>query len=160
MPNLFALLVGIDQYPPGIPTLSGCCNDITAFEMFLRERAGQSGFQLQLEPLKDVQASRQNVIDGFRQHLSRAGEGDVAIFYYSGHGSQNHTPQELWYLEPDHLDETLVCHDSRSPGEYDLADKELAVLIAEAAKSNPHILVIWIVATRDPGPGRRWRGMA
>jgi pimeloyl-ACP methyl ester carboxylesterase len=142
MRNLFALLVGIDSYPDAVPSLNGCVNDINAFTTLLRERAAQDSFQLNLQSLTNSQASRQNVIDGFRQHLSRAGEDDVVIFYYSGHGSQSHTPPELWFLEPDHLDETLVCHDSRLPGNFDLADKELAVLIDGVASRNPHILVI------------------
>ena len=142
MPNIFALLVGIDQYPEGVPPLAGCGNDIGAFETYLHERVGRSAIDLRVESLRDTGATRQNIIDGFRKHLSEAKEDDVALFYYSGHGSQNHTPPEFWYLEPDHLDETLVCHDSRLAGKYDLADKELAVLIAEVAKKNPHVLVI------------------
>src|SRR5471030_2339701 len=39
-------------------------------------------------------------------------------------------------------DEGLVCFDSRLPGGFDLADKELAVLIAELAANDPHIAII------------------
>ncbi len=66
----------------------------------------------------------------------------MVLFYYSGHGSQERTPPEFWHLEPDRLDETLVCYDSRLPGNYDLADKELAKLIAHVARNNPHVVVI------------------
>lgn len=142
MRNLFALLVGIDSYQGNVPSLNGCVNDINVFETLLRERAARDSFQLNLLSLTNSQASRQNVINGFRQHLGHAGEGDVVIFYYSGHGSQSHTPPELWFLEPDHLDETLVCCDSRLPGNFDLADKELAVLIHGIAERNPHILIV------------------
>lgn len=142
MRNLFALLVGIDSYQGSVPSLNGCVNDINVFETLLQERAARDSFHLNVLSLTDSQASRENVIDGFRQHLSHAGEGDVVIFYYSGHGSQSHTPPELWFLEPDHLDETLVCCDSRLPGNFDLADKELAVLIHGIAEHNPHILII------------------
>jgi hypothetical protein len=34
-----------------------------------------------------------------------------------------------------------VCYDSRLAGGFDLADKELAVLISEVAKQNPHIVI-------------------
>src|SRR5215831_11665593 len=108
MRNLFAFLVGIDRYPSGIPSLSGCVNDIDVFDAFLRERAARDSFRFEIQSLKNEQATRESVIAGFRTHLSRAGENDIALFYYSGHGSQNRTPPELWYLEPDHLDETLV----------------------------------------------------
>ncbi|MCP4399129.1 MAG: caspase family protein [bacterium] len=60
----------------------------------------------------------------------------------SGHGSQEQAPPEFWHLEPDHLNETLVCWDSRNPGGWDLADKELATLIAAVAEKSPHIAVI------------------
>jgi hypothetical protein len=64
----------------------------------------------------EIKPTRQAVIDAFRQHLGRAVEGDVALFYYSGHGSQEKAPPEFWHLEPDHLDETLVLYDSRVAG--------------------------------------------
>ena len=61
---------------------------------------------------------------------------------YSGHGSQELSPPEFWHLEPDHLDETLVCYDSRLNGGWDLADKELGQLITEVAARGPHIVVV------------------
>src|SRR5208337_398923 len=64
------------------------------------------------------------------------------LFYYSGHGSQKQAPEEFWKLEPDHLDETLVLFDSRSPGSGDLADKEIAKLIGDVAAKGPHVAVI------------------
>lgn len=138
-----ALLVGIDEYPSPIPTLHGCANDIDAFAAYLTERAGKDGgAALDLRVLKNGEATREAVISGFREHLGKAGTGDVAVFYYSGHGSQEQAPEEFWVLEPDHLDETLVCVDSRDPGGWDLADKEIAKLVNEVAANGPHVLVI------------------
>ena len=140
--NIYALLVGIDAYPTPIPPLQGCVNDIKSFQEYLSGRVNQDGYQLHVRTLLDGDATRQGVIDGFRQHLAQAGSEDVAIFYYAGHGAQENTPPEFWTVEPDRLDETLVCYDSRSPGGWDLADKELGKLIAEVAKKDPHLLVI------------------
>jgi uncharacterized caspase-like protein len=92
--------------------------------------------------LKDSQATRSNVIGSFRDHLAKAGPNDVALFYYSGHGSQENAPPEFWHIEPNHLDETLVCCASRNDGQWDLADKELAVLIADVAARGPHLLCL------------------
>ena len=92
--------------------------------------------------MKNGEATRQAVIDAFRGHLGQAQKGDVALFYYSGHGSQEQAPEEFWKLEPDRLDETLVCVDSRSPGSWDLADKEIGKLIGEVATKGPHVAVI------------------
>nr|WP_214662832.1 caspase family protein [Amazonocrinis nigriterrae] len=140
--NIYALLVGIDEYVSPVPPLRGCVNDITAVREYLLGRVQSDGYQLHLRTLLNQEATRQAVIDGFRQHLCQAGSEDVAFFYYSGHGSQEQAPEEFWSLEPDRLNETLVCYDSRSLGNWDLADKELAQLIAEVAEKNPHIAII------------------
>jgi hypothetical protein len=139
--TLYALLVGIDDYAPSVPPLSGCVNDITAFGDWLTARtAGE--FQLRVRALQDKEARREAIIAGFREHLAQAGPNDVALFYYSGHGSQEPCPEKFWPIEPDHLDETLVCWDSREPGGWDLADKELAYLIAHVANRGAHVVVI------------------
>ncbi len=141
--TVHALLVGIDEYPAPIPKLSGCVNDIEAFTTYLSERvAGDKGVAILLKTLKNHEATRQAVIDAFHVHLGQAKRGDVALFYYSGHGSQEQAPEEFWKIEPDHLDETLVLFDSRTLGSWDLADKEIAKLIGEVAVKGPHVAVI------------------
>jgi len=141
-PKVYALLVGIDAYEPPVPPLNGCLNDIDEIERLLDERVKGGDFQLEKIVLRNGDATRKKIIDGFRDHLRNAGKDDVAFFYFSGHGSQERAPVEFRYLEPDGLDETLVCFDSRRPDNYDLADKELSKLIAEVAKDDPHIIVI------------------
>jgi hypothetical protein len=138
--RLYALLVGIDAYPAPIPPLSGCVNDVSDMAELLRERVGDTA--LDLVVLTDGEATRSAVVDRCTQHLARAGPEDVALFYYSGHGSQQATPEELWDLEPDRRNETLVCVDSRTPGSWDLADKELAGLLQGIAASGCHTLVV------------------
>jgi pimeloyl-ACP methyl ester carboxylesterase len=140
--NIYALLVGIDEYIAPVSPLKGCVNDILAVKEYLEGRVASDGYQLHLRTLLDREATRGAIADGFRQHLCKATNEDVAFFYFAGHGSQEQSPPEFWTLEPDRLDETLVCYDSRSPGGWDLADKELAKLIAEVAKENPHITII------------------
>jgi Caspase domain len=141
--TIYALLVGIDDYPAPIPSLRGCVNDLDAFAAYLTERvAKDKGVTLSLKTLRNFEATRVAVIDGFRTHLTKAQKGDVAVFCYSGHGSQEQAPEEFWKIEPDHLDETLVCFDSRIPGNWDLADKELAKLINDVAAKGPHVAVI------------------
>ena len=139
--NIYALLVGIDEYL-NVSPLQGCINDITAIKEYLEGRVDTDGYQLHLRTLLNKDATRQAVIDGFRQHLCQAGSNDIVLFYYSGHGAQEQAPKEFWHLEPDRLDETLVCYDSRFEGCWDLADKELTKLIAEVSAKNPHILVV------------------
>lgn len=140
--NIYALLVGIDEYVAPVSPLQGCVNDIMAVKDYLQGRVASVGYQLHLRTLLNEEATRNAIADGFRQHLCQATSEDVAFFYFAGHGSQEQSSPEFWTLEPDRLDETLVCYDSRSPGGWDLADKELAKLIAEVAEKNPHIMII------------------
>jgi len=142
MANIYALLVGIDKYADPVSPLEGCVNDVNAIEEYLKSRVKAEGWNLHLRTLKDSEATRQGVINGFREHLCQAGSNDVALFHYSGHGSQENAPEEFWDIEPDKLNETLVCYDSRQKGSRDLADKELAKLISEVAEKNPQIALI------------------
>ncbi len=146
-PTVFALLVGINQYLGDVPALNGCVNDVKAMLQYLEGRSGDGYFDLKLEVLTsgdddnpgERKPTRQAVIEAFRATLIQAGSGDTALFYFSGHGSQEKAPPAFWNIEPDHLDETLVCYDSRTPGSWDLADKELAVLIAEITNKGPGV---------------------
>jgi hypothetical protein len=97
---------------------------------------------LKIKTLTNEEATRNAVISAFREHLGRAGPEDVALFCYSGHGSQEQAPEEFWSIEPDHLDETLVLYDSRTEGSWDLADKELSKLIAEVATAGVHVVIL------------------
>lgn len=140
--NIYGLLVGIDKYISPVTPLNGCVNDILAVKAYLEGRVATDGYQLHLSTLLNEDATRLAVINGFRQHLCQAGSEDVAFFYYAGHGGQQDSPEAFWALEPDRLDETLVCYDSLSEGGWGLADKELATLIAEVDQNKPHIAVI------------------
>lgn len=142
--RLFAFLVGINEYDERsrVPPLQGCVKDIQCMQAYLEGRVAQDDVDLQLKVLLNEQATRQAVIDGFRQHLCQAGADDIALFYYAGHGAQAFAPEEFWVVEPDRLLETLVCYDSRVEGSWDLADKELAQLIGEVDAKKPHISLI------------------
>jgi hypothetical protein len=139
--KVYALLVGVATYHPAgkINNLTGPVNDVELLTTFLKERVGEE----RLQPLRLVNeaATREAVIAGFRNHLSKAGPNDVALFYFSGHGSQVMSPPE--FVETDRLNETLVLYDSRSSStSWDLADKELRYLIWELSQRGPHIVVI------------------
>lgn len=174
MPNasLFAAFVGINAYPQS--PLNGCVNDVMNIDRLLRDLAAQQdkdklaykplyfvaphksdkGFEAYKEE-KAIEPSdvRQPTFEAVTQqafaHLKQAKDGDVCLFYYSGHGSHAEAPPEFWHTKPDRQNETLVCVDSRdpaSPGARDILDKELAYLFWEAlgrdAGKNVHCLVI------------------
>jgi hypothetical protein len=159
--RVFALLVGIDAYLPPINPLWGCRNDIAAIEGYLRARVGTA---LELRTLSDADATRDGLVTAFREHLGRAGPGDVALFIYAGHGSEEPAPPEVAQLEPTGRIQTLLLHDCgrRIDGRLRraFADKELAVLLAEVATRGPHVAVILDCChagggTRDPFVGVR-----
>src|SRR6185369_11131982 len=95
-PNIYALLVGINNYPDPHHQLRGCVNDIRALEEYLNGRIDGSGFQFFPKVLLDKEATREALIDGFRTHLKKAGRGDTALFYFAGHGSQEIAAEEFW----------------------------------------------------------------
>lgn len=156
--NIYALLVAIDNYDPAseINSLNGCVNDIDAVEAYLQERVAQDG-KWEVKPLilKNQDATRSAMINGFQEHLCKANSDDVALFYYAGHGSHEATPEEFWDIEQDRQHETIVCYDSGTENVPCLADKELGYLISKVAQKKPHLMVIMdcchsATGTRDP----------
>jgi len=138
--TVYALLVGINDYPADVGRLTGCVNDVTHMHEYLKETFGAD--TLAVEVLTNQDATRANIIAQFRAHLGRAKTGDVALFQYCGHGAQWKSAPEFREFFRDGKDEGLVCIDSRKPDGYDLADKELAVLLSEVAKNDPHLAVV------------------
>ena len=142
--HLYALLVGINtyDYSSGVSPLQGCVNDVKAIQDYLAGRVATDEMTFHPLVLTNQHATREAVIEGFRKHLCQAGAEDVAFFYYAGHGAQAAAPREFWPIEPDRMLETLVCYDSRTQGGWDIADKELAQLIAEVDAKQPHISIV------------------
>ena len=140
--SIYCLFVGINEYQANhINNLGGCENDVNAMQDVLKERFDIPATNI--VTLLDFQATREEILWQFKDHLGQAKEGDTALFYYSGHGSQEIADPCFWGIEDDHLNETLVCHDSRvTPESYDLADKELRFLIDEISKNKPRIITI------------------
>jgi hypothetical protein len=139
--RVYALLVGINDYGPDIESLEGCLNDVDRFHDYLKRVVDPA--DLAVEVLKNGDATRASIVGRFRAHLGQARSGDVALFQFCGHGAQWASAAAWRESFPDGKDEGLVCSDSRRPGGYDLADKELAVLIAEAAANEAHVAILF-----------------
>lgn len=135
-----ALLIGIDDYDPTVANpLRGCVGDVGDVREFLIARVPDL-----VEPLvlRNGEATRAALVSAFTTHLGAAGEGDVALFWFSGHGSQEPVPAELAHLEPSGFQQTLLCADSRTGGVPDLADKDLNALIGRVAARGAHVVVV------------------
>jgi pimeloyl-ACP methyl ester carboxylesterase len=158
--TIHALLVGINAYTQA--PLRGCINDLLALDAFFKKHCKNSGQawnpRYLLGPHDDDKPAiarqgiadwalptRANVVAGF-EHFSQKNiaEGDICLFFYCGHGSQEPAAPEFAHLKADGMNETLVCLDSRQPGGRDLVDKELAWLLWRASRQNPgaHFLVV------------------
>ena len=144
MPQIHALLVGINSYP--VAPLTGCINDVKAMEAYLKKTYdGHRSAIVRIKLLTDeepVKPTRANIIKSF-SFFDEAKSGDVCLFYYSGHGSFTKAPEAFW-TERDGYLESFVCMDSRLPGGRDLVNKEMGFLIAKAleGKDNVQFLAI------------------
>jgi hypothetical protein len=128
-----ALLIGINDYSasrlasvgPPVPgrvysNLDGAVTDVSIMRELLI--AKKSFAPSDIVTLTDQQATRAAILKAIETELvAPANQGDIILFYYSGHGSQ--VRNTLSY-EADRLDESLVPADSRR-GAPDIRDKEL-----------------------------------
>lgn len=81
-----ALIVGIDHYNFG--TLLGCINDANNLAKLLARNENNSlNFQINLLTSDKYTITRSSLIKEIEQLFSK--EGDVALFYFSGHGTEN-----------------------------------------------------------------------
>ncbi|MFN3379805.1 MAG: hypothetical protein ACK41O_10140, partial [Runella zeae] len=82
--KLFALLIGINDYSPtsvaSIRTLQACLHDVAQMHTFLTTYYKELlRDETQIMTLTNAQATRENVIAGFKMHLTQAKAGDVAL---------------------------------------------------------------------------------
>src|SRR5687767_8865511 len=145
---VIALLVGINEYHPDskVSGLHGCANDVDIMSEYIRKNF-PSDPETNIIVLKNEAATRTKVIEAFKQHLcnnAATKNGDTVLFYYSGHGSYAPSAKEFVALNEDSKgqDETLVLYDSRVNGNFDLADKEIALLMSGIPKHANIVVVL------------------
>ncbi|MEL6676398.1 MAG: caspase family protein [Bacteroidota bacterium] len=145
--QVYAFLVGINDYPSPISELRGCIKDLDRIQSWLSSNVGD---RVHLRRIENTDATYENIKAGFREHLRKAGPEDVVWFHFSGHGSEEQTAEEFKAtLEPSGKDQTLVCFANQPDQRLHMADKELAVLLQEVAsldeqgqaKGTPHMVV-------------------
>lgn len=134
-----AILIGINDYAaPSVNDLNGTHNDVATMRALLINDYGFKSDDVLV--LLDAKATHQKIVNAIRQHLiASSAPGDIAVFYYSGHGSQM---RDKSGDETDGLDETIVAQDSRLPSVFDISDDELNQLLAELATKTPNITVV------------------
>ncbi len=103
-----ALLVGINNFVPGIPPLRGCVNDTQNMRALLQSRFGFAPEDIKV--LNDADAKWTNIKDHLENWLiAGSTAGDVRIFHFSSHGTQ--VADQPGGDEPDGADEVVVPYD-------------------------------------------------
>ncbi|MCB0809784.1 MAG: caspase family protein [Flavobacteriales bacterium] len=88
--RIFALVVGISQYEAaGRSDLPYAKSDAEAFHAHLRSPEGGAVPDERLHLLRDGEARTATILLWLKELLAEAGEDDLFIFYFSGHGENN-----------------------------------------------------------------------
>jgi Caspase domain len=137
-----AVLIGINQYQSAsVPNLHGCLNDVELVRDVLTERFGFDDGDI--TTVVDPENTRQHILDALDRLVETTEQDDVAMVYYSGHGSQ--APDAPGGEEEDRMDETIVPADS-GRGDLpvrDLVDDEINSFIAALAERTDHAALIF-----------------
>jgi hypothetical protein len=124
-----SLLVGVDVYErPEIPRLHGCVNDVALVRGLLKEYFGVPNEDIRV--VVNERATRDAIVQRLRTLIGDAEEGDILVFYFSGHGSQirDRDGDEL----SDNLDELICPYDMDWDRRTYILDDDLVELFAEA----------------------------
>jgi hypothetical protein len=98
--TLHILAVGINKYKNAAYNLNYAQPDAESFTNKLKEK-GKSIFK----SINDVEiynedATKENIITGFKSIIARAKPEDVFLFYYAGHGTLDEEKNDEYYLVP------------------------------------------------------------
>jgi hypothetical protein len=98
IPQLFALIIGINKYQRNHRTLRGAVRDGKAFKTYLMNRLCVP--ESHIISLFDHYATRTKIIEGFRKLRDNKDikEGDPIFIFYAGHGSQKPANPD-WVIE-------------------------------------------------------------
>jgi len=109
-----AVCVGINDYPGIFNDLKGCVNDAKDWSALLQ------GFGFSVNMILDSQATRATVKTALQGLIASTNAGDVAVFTYSGHGTQ---VTDAGGDESDPYDEAICLYDGNT------IDDELRVIL-------------------------------
>ncbi|MEM9919229.1 MAG: caspase family protein [Bacteroidota bacterium] len=158
--SIHVLSIGINRYKdPEISPLRGCLKDVQKLKAFLQKTFDIEEHRYSV--LTNERATRQRIVDTFREHFLAMKAGDTLLFHFSGHGSWEKMSPEFASigLQPKgSRNELLVCYDSGDPGVYNLADKELRLLLAEVQQAVANVHAIFIFDCCHSGSMLRTEG--
>lgn len=137
-----ALVVGISEYGATANPLPGSINDMLGWKELL-----SSTFNLNsnnLKSLRDKEASKQEIINGFNWLLSDVMPGDHRLFFFAGHGSRLKKRIDNMLLADNPTSETIVAYPENSEKieSFNIFDYELANIIDRSNFSSEANLTI------------------
>lgn len=97
-----AVCIGINDYPGTLNDLKGCVNDANDWAALLQ------GFGFEVSMLLNDQATRKNIKAVLQELVDETNAGDIAVFTYSGHGTQ---VVDISGDEGDFYDEAIYVYD-------------------------------------------------
>ncbi len=103
------LLVGVGEYKDSRHNLPGVKDDVSLVRKVLTEKCGFADPEIRV--LLDSEATKLNIVKNFEEWLIRGtGPGDLAIFYFSGHGIRvwDETGRKI----QDGQEEAIMPHDA------------------------------------------------
>jgi hypothetical protein len=109
-----AVCIGINDYPGIFNDLKGCVNDANDWSALLQ------GFGFTVNAVLDSQATKANVKAALQNLVSLTNAGDIAVFTYSGHGTQ---VADFSSDENDTYDEAICAYDGN------IIDDELRLIL-------------------------------
>lgn len=86
-PRVYAVVVGVAQYPH-MPALRYTDDDAYRMSLLLRSPEGGAVPESQVHLLIDEGATSNAVLNALRKAAALAGENDLLMFYFSGHGKE------------------------------------------------------------------------
>ena len=141
-PQKHALLIGINQYQnlPARSQLHGFVNDVRAMKSVLLTAFGFP--ESNIRQMEDAQATREAILKEMAALVERAGQDDIVVVHYAGHGSQR---TDLEGDETSGKDNTIVPADSgRAPyPNRDITDDEIHTWLSLLAQKTPYFTLIF-----------------
>src|SRR4051812_33053954 len=121
-----ALIVGIDDY--SFAPLSGCVNDAKAIAQLLeRNEDGSPNFDVRVLTSDQVAVTRPALREAI--HDLFADPAEVALFYFSGHGTENNLGGYLVTSDADTYDEGVAVGDVLTLANTSDQIREVAILL-------------------------------
>lgn len=89
----YAIVIGINNYPPPLRQLVTAVNDATAVAAILTKNYG---FHVNL--LLNQDATRVNILNAINRFRDLLNENDSLLIYYAGHGYSDHAADKAYWL--------------------------------------------------------------